>query len=101
MSSGYINLPLSGGGGGITALTGDGSASGPGSAAFTLTTVNSNVGTFGTASSVGTFTVNGKGLITAASNTSIQITQSQVTGLVAALTNVSNGANLFNYYNFF
>lgn len=46
----------------ITALTGDGTATGPGSAAFTLATVNSNVGTFNTV------TVNGKGLVTAASN---------------------------------
>lgn len=48
----------------ITALTGDISASGPGSAAATLATVNSNVGTF-TYPSV---TVNGKGLVTAISN---------------------------------
>jgi trimeric autotransporter adhesin len=48
----------------ITALTGDGTASGPGSAAFTLATVNGNVGTFSLAS----ITVNGKGLITSASS---------------------------------
>lgn len=46
----------------ITALTGDGTASGPGSVAFTLATVNSNVG-----AGWNTFTANGKGLITAAS----------------------------------
>lgn len=50
----------------ITALTGDGTAAGPGSTAFTLATVNSNVGTFNT------LTVNGKGLVTAASNTSYE-----------------------------
>lgn len=48
----------------ITALTGDVTASGPGSAASTLATVNSNVGSFTNAS----ITVNGKGLITAASS---------------------------------
>lgn len=48
----------------ITALTGDVTASGPGSVAATLATVNGNVGTF-TYPSV---TVNGKGLITAISN---------------------------------
>lgn len=69
----------------ITALTGDGTATGPGSVAFTLATVNGNVGSFGTATQVGTFTVNAKGLITAASNTSIQIAESQVTNLVSDL----------------
>lgn len=67
------------GGSGITALTGDVSASGTGSVTATLATVNSNVGSFGTASSVGGYTVNAKGLITAASNTSIAISLSQVT----------------------
>lgn len=37
--------------------------------AFTLATVNSNVGSFGSASAVPIFTVNAKGLITAASST--------------------------------
>lgn len=69
----------------ITALTGDGTASGPGSAALTLATVNGNVGSFGSATSVGTFTVNAKGLITAAGSSSIQITESQVTNLTADL----------------
>lgn len=56
--------------GGITALTADGTASGPGSAAFTLSTVNSNIGAF----YLPTFTVNAKGLVTAASgNTPSQI----------------------------
>jgi len=48
----------------ITSLTGDGTATGPGAAALTLATVNGNVGTFVNS----TFTVNAKGLITAASN---------------------------------
>lgn len=69
----------------ITALTGDATAAGPGSAALTLATVNGNVGSFGTATQVGTFTVNAKGLITAASNTSIQITEAQVTNLTTDL----------------
>lgn len=69
----------------ITALTGDATASGPGSAALTLATVNANVGSFGSASSVGTFTVNAKGLTTAASSTSIQIAESQVTNLTTDL----------------
>lgn len=48
----------------ITALTGDVTASGPGSVASTLATVNGNVGSFTNAN----LTVNAKGLITAASN---------------------------------
>lgn len=55
--------------------TGDAS----GSTVLTLATVNSNVGSFGSATQVGTFTVNGKGLITAASNTNIAISSSQIT----------------------
>lgn len=69
----------------ITALTGDGTASGPGSAALTLATVNANVGSFGSASSVATQTVNAKGLTTAAASVAIQIAESQVTNLVSDL----------------
>lgn len=47
----------------ITALTGDATASGPGSSALTLATVNSNVGSF----AIATVTANAKGLITAVS----------------------------------
>lgn len=74
----------------ITALTGDATASGPGSAALTLATVNLNVGSFGSASSVATFTVNAKGLVTAASNISIQISEAQVTNLISDLAGKQN-----------
>ncbi len=77
----------------ITALTGDGTASGPGSSVLTLSTVNSNTGTFGSASSVGTFTVNGKGLLTAAGSTAIQIAESQVTNLVSDLAGKQPSGN--------
>lgn len=76
----------------IGILTGDATSSGStfnGSAnntnAVTLATVNSNVGSFGSASAVGTFTVNAKGLTTASGSTSIQIAESQVTNLVSDL----------------
>lgn len=56
---------------GITDLTGDVTATGPGSAAATLGTVNSDVGSFGSSSAIPSFTVNAKGLITGASESSI------------------------------
>lgn len=72
----------------INQLTGDataGPASGSTSAALTLATVNGNIGSFGTATQVPTVTVNAKGLVTAVSNTTIQIAESQVTNLVTDL----------------
>lgn len=54
----------------ITALTGDVTASGPGSATSTLATVNTNTGSFGSLSAIPNFTTNAKGLITAAGSTS-------------------------------
>lgn len=86
------------------ALSGDATLANTG--ALTLSTVNANVGSFGTATSTGAFTVNAKGLITAASSTSIQIAESQVTNLTTdlaakqstTLTNthilVGNGSNV-------
>lgn len=73
-------------------ITGDGSApnvsfNGSGNVQLNLTldTVNSNVGTFGDANSVARVTVNGKGLVTAASNVDIAIPASQVTDFAAAV----------------
>lgn len=65
--------------------------------AYTLATVNSNVGTFGSATQVGTFTVNGKGLITAASNTTITPAVGSITGLatgIATFLATPSSANL-------
>jgi hypothetical protein len=68
----------------ITQLTGDVTAGpGSGSQAATLATVNLNTGTFGDATHVGQFTVNGKGLITAAS--SVAITGSGGSGTVTSV----------------
>lgn len=62
--SAWVTDGIGGGGGsGITALTGDGTASGTGSVPFTLATVNSNV--FGSNTFL-KFGVNGKGLTTSA-----------------------------------
>jgi hypothetical protein len=58
--------------------------------AFTLNTVNSSVGTYGTASNVASVTLNGKGLVTSASNILIQIAESQVTNLVTDLASKAN-----------
>ncbi|MDB5032250.1 hypothetical protein, partial [Mucilaginibacter sp.] len=73
-------------------ITGDGTYTSPSfngstnvTAAFTLAIVNANTGSFGTASNVPTYTVNGKGLLTASANTPIQISESQVTNLVTDL----------------
>lgn len=85
-------------------LSGDAAVSNTG--AVTLATVNSNVGSFGDATHVGAVTLDGKGRVTAAASTAIQIAESQVTGLVSdlaakqstTLTNthilVGNGSNL-------
>ncbi len=51
--------------------TASGDVTGTVTGTLTLATVNSNVGTFGSATQVGHFTVNGKGLVTAASNVTI------------------------------
>lgn len=59
------------GSGGITALTGDGTATGPGSAALTLATVNSGPGSCGDSTHVCQVTTNGKGLVTSQSAVAI------------------------------
>ena len=85
----------------LKTLSGDGTASGPGST-FTLSTVNSAPGTFGSSTNVPSFTVNGKGLVTSASSTSIafpvtsvsnsdgSITVSPTTGNVVGSLNVGH-----------
>ena len=76
-----------------SALTGDITAS-AGSNATTLATVNGNVGSFGSATQVGTFTVN-KGLITAAGSTTVTPAVGSITGLgtgVATALAVNTGS---------
>ena len=83
---------------GITSLTGDGTATGPGSVAFTLATVNSNVGSFGSATQSLTLTTNGKGLITAVSAQTVTPAVGSITGLgtgvgAALATNVGTAGS--------
>lgn len=78
------------------ALTGDASAS-AGSNTITLATVNANVGTFGSATQSSVITVNAKGLITAASNTTVTPAVGSITGLgtgVATWLATPSSANL-------
>ena len=70
----------------------------------TLATVNSNVGSFGDAATVPNFTVNGKGLITAAGETAVSITASQVSdfestaeGLFSVTTDTPSGNGSLSY----
>lgn len=65
------------------ALTGDITAP-QASNATTLTTVNANVGSFGSATQVMTQTVNAKGLTTAAANVTIAIPSTQITDFTEA-----------------
>lgn len=77
---------------GITALTGDVTASGSGSVVATLATVNANVGTFGSSTLIPIVTVNAKGLVTAVSTTAF----SQPTLLQQNIT--LNGTDITNQY---
>jgi hypothetical protein len=66
-----------------------------GSTVLTLATVNSNVGSFGSATVTPIFTVNGKGLITAASTSTITPAVGSITGLgtgIAQALAVNTGA---------
>ena len=61
-------------------VTGDVTGSGTTSIALTLATVNSNTGTFGSATQVPSITVNGKGLVTAVSAVTVTPAWSSITG---------------------
>lgn len=81
----------------ITGLTGDGTAGGPGSSTLTLATVNSNVGSFGSSTSIPSVTVNAKGLITAISGNAVIAPASTLSGttlnstiVTSSLTSIGN-----------
>lgn len=87
----YVDTGLSGKqatGNYITALTGDVTASGPGSAASTLATVNASPGTFTNA----TITVNAKGLVTSASGGTTAVTAVSVASANGFAGTSSGGA---------
>ena len=75
----------------ITALTGDGTASGPGSSALTLATVNTSPGTFGSSTTVPVVTVNAKGLVTSVTTTAINLppTLASFSGDVTGIGNIN------------
>lgn len=78
-------------------LSGDFSGSGTTTIAGTLNTVNANVGSFGSATQSGTFTVNAKGLITAAAGVTVTPAVGSITGLgagVATFLATPSSANL-------
>lgn len=68
-------------GGVISSAEISGDATTSGSNALTLATVNSNVGTFGSATEVASVTLNAKGLVTAGSNVTVTPAVGSITGL--------------------
>ena len=62
----------------ITALSGDGTAAGPGSATFTLNNVNAFPGTYGSSIKVPVVTVNSKGLVTSVVENNIAFPNGQL-----------------------
>lgn len=71
-------------------LTGDVTGSGTSSFATTLATVNGNTGSFGSGSQISTFTVNAKGLITAAGVASVTSLGTQVADINMGSHKITN-----------
>ena len=71
----------------VTNATHTGDATG--ATALTLATVNSNVGSFGSATAAPAITVNAKGLVTAVTTHTITPAWGDITGIPAAVTNLS------------
>jgi phage-related tail fiber protein len=90
-------------------VTGDVTGSGTTALNLTLNSVNANVGSFGSATTVPQFTVNAKGLITTVSNVNISFPVSSVAGKTGIVTlnstdvglgNVANSLQVINGGNF-
>lgn len=69
---------------GITTLTGDVAASGTGSVAATLATVNAGPGSVGSSTAIPVLTTNGKGLVTAQATAAVVAPAGTLTGTVLA-----------------
>ena len=65
-------------------------------AAGTLATVNSNIGSFGSATAVPVLTVNGKGLVTAVTTAALGTAAAANTGTSGATVALNNGANVWS-----
>jgi hypothetical protein len=92
---GHANVTGTLGAARLPAFTGDVTTT-AGTAATTLATVNSNVGSFGSAAAVPIITVNGKGLITAVSTAALGTAAAQNTGTSGATIPFLNGNNTWS-----
>jgi hypothetical protein len=94
-SAGTITASLNGNAGTATTTTNIPNLSGDitsTNTTTTLATVNSNIGTFGSGSSIPTITVNGKGLITAVSTTAVDPANDGILTLETSGTGLSGSA---------
>ena len=94
LSAPGVDIEITGDGTGSANFRGAGNTA---SIALTLDSVNANAGVYGNALTVPTFTVNAKGLITAASESAIAITSSQVTDFNNSVRGLLSGAAGISY----
>jgi hypothetical protein len=85
----------------LPALTGGDATTTAGSGAITLATVNSNVGSFGSAAAVPVITVNAKGLVTAVSTAALGTAATANTGTSGGVVPFLNGNNTWSGTNSF